>query len=159
MIHKMIYLFVVVSFLIECSPSTPYQSRRFTGGYEETQLDSSKFIISFRGNGYTSYERVSDFCLLRCAEVSKDHGFAYFLMADEKHLPKTYVDNNPSYTSTSGYSVANSVYLNSTNNSSSTVINKHKMVRRINCSKNKTSDEYLNADFVINSIRRKYKMK
>ena len=48
--------------------ATAYQSNAFTGGFSETQLDDV-FKVRFKGNGSTSRERASDFCLLRCGKL------------------------------------------------------------------------------------------
>jgi hypothetical protein len=40
--------------------------------------------LTFKGNGYTSRERATDFNLLRCAEVCLENGYKYFVIVDGK---------------------------------------------------------------------------
>ena len=55
------------------------------GGYEELQLSENMFTVSFRGNGYTRKQRAIDFCLLRCAEITENHGYKYFTIVDQRN--------------------------------------------------------------------------
>jgi len=86
----------VVTFylIIAIASQTEYKSSGFTGGFNELQLDSNKFDVSFRGNGYTSESKVIDLCLLRCAEICKEKGFDYFVIADNKNMNKSYITSN-----------------------------------------------------------------
>lgn len=91
----LISLFILL-FMSGCA--TKYQQDSFTGGFSETQLGENIFNVSFKGNGYTSRERASDFALLRCAEIAMNNGYNYFIIVDsEKYsvestytTPKTY---------------------------------------------------------------------
>jgi len=38
--------------------------------------------VSFRGNGYTSWEQANDFALLRAAHLALDHGYDFFAVTD-----------------------------------------------------------------------------
>ena len=71
-----------VALLALAGCSTPYQRTGFTGGFSETRLQENAFSVSFRGNGYTSRERSTDFALLRCAELTLENGFKFFAVAD-----------------------------------------------------------------------------
>jgi hypothetical protein len=75
-----------VAALISCS--TAYQPDGFTGGFEELQLDENVYEITFSGNGYTSEKRVSDFVLLRAAEISLQEGYPYFRIIDRRNWSK-----------------------------------------------------------------------
>lgn len=66
--------------LVGCS--TAYQRHGFTGGFDETQLQSEMYRVSFKGNGYTSSERAADLALLRCAEITLQNGYAFFAIVD-----------------------------------------------------------------------------
>ena len=77
----LIVLILLFSFLQGCAAN--YQPRGQTGeGFTETQLDKNVFRVSFSGNKYTDSERASDFALLRSAELTLQHGYKYFIMAD-----------------------------------------------------------------------------
>jgi hypothetical protein len=64
------------SLIVGCA--TGYTSTGFTGGYSETQLAPDVFRVTFRGNGYTSAERVQDFALLRAADLALSNDYTYF---------------------------------------------------------------------------------
>lgn len=68
--------------LIVAGCATPYQRSGLAGGFEETQLGENIFRVNFTGNGYTSKQRAQDFTLLRCAELSAEQGFPYFVIVD-----------------------------------------------------------------------------
>ncbi len=54
-------------------PKTDHQ-----GGYSHTQLAPDVFDVHYSGHGRYDPERVSDFLLLRSAELCADAGYAYF---------------------------------------------------------------------------------
>jgi hypothetical protein len=64
--------------------ATPYQASGLFGGYEERRLSENSFKVFFHGNRYTRGERAADFALLRSAEVADQHGFPYFVVAEEE---------------------------------------------------------------------------
>ncbi len=68
----------VASALLVSGCATPYQKDGLRGGYNEIQLDQNIFRISFQGNGYTSPRKVTDYILLRSAELTLEKGFRYF---------------------------------------------------------------------------------
>jgi hypothetical protein len=96
----MIFKYLLVGFLgiffISCA--TKYQSVGFTGGFSETQLSNDIFNVSFKGNGYTSREKASDFALLRSAELTLNNGYQYFIILNSEK----YIDHS-SYTSLKTY--------------------------------------------------------
>ena len=73
----------LLALLILCTGcGTAYQTLGMTGGYSETLLGEHAAEVHFKGNGYTGSERASDFCLLRCAELTLEHGCRYFAVVD-----------------------------------------------------------------------------
>lgn len=73
--RKLTALFATL-FLAGCA--TKYQSFGFSGGFSEVQLDTNVFRVSFKGNGYSSGDRVEEMALLRSAEVTLNNGFTHF---------------------------------------------------------------------------------
>jgi hypothetical protein len=59
--------------------STPYQPDGLSGGYSDNRIDSNTMSVEFRGNGYTSKRKVEMYLLYRCAEVTRDAGYDYFI--------------------------------------------------------------------------------
>ena len=79
-------LILVALLLHGCA--TPYQQTGLTGGFSETQLDENVWTVTFKGNGYTSRERATDFNLLRCAEICLENGYRYFMIVEGKEYSK-----------------------------------------------------------------------
>ncbi len=82
--------------------ATPYQARGFAGGFSETRLGEHRTRVTFKGNGYTSHERCSDFGLLRCAEIALDHGCNWIRVVDEREETDVRTISTPSTSYTSG---------------------------------------------------------
>jgi len=59
--------------------ATPYQPDGIGGGYSETQLGSSMIGVSFRANSSTPKHTVETYLLYRCAEVTRNAGYNYFV--------------------------------------------------------------------------------
>lgn len=59
---------------------TPYQSHGATGGYRDRQIDDQTLHVEFSGNGYTSRDTVHKYFMYRCAELTQQHGFKYFMV-------------------------------------------------------------------------------
>jgi len=94
-------LLLYVSFnLIGCA--TGYYSNRFTGGYSEIQIQDDIFKVKFRGNAYIDKDEVADYTLLRCAEVTLENGFSYFIIIEEKTDVRTYAYTTPTTAKTYG---------------------------------------------------------
>lgn len=58
--------------------ATPYTSNGLLGGFSDRQLSVDTYRVAFRGNGFTQDERASDFLMLRCAELTLQHGGKFF---------------------------------------------------------------------------------
>ncbi len=146
--------------------ATAYQRQDFTGGYSETRLAENIFQISFRGNGYTSRERASDFSLLRSAEVTIENGYQYFIIVESEKYSKTdlYTTPSTSYTTGSAYSYGNYAYgsgTTTTHGGQTYRISKPRANNIILCFKDKPDVNGLifDAEFVVKSIRGKYGIK
>lgn len=85
-----IILTLFVCFIIS-SCATSYSHKGLTGGYSETRLGEDTYSVRFQGNGYTSADKAGDFCLLRCAEITKENGYTYFkLIRGEERVTKDF---------------------------------------------------------------------
>lgn len=82
--ENVIRLFICFSLtvLMLSGCATPYKQEGFSGGFSETQLDRNMFSVSFRGNGYSSPERVNEMALLRSADIALEHGYLYFVVLE-----------------------------------------------------------------------------
>ena len=96
----------IISLMAGCA--TQYQQRSFTGGYSDTRISKDTALVSFKGNAYTSKERVQLYLLYRCAEVTRQYGFDYFIIGSGDTEARTgYVNNYSSTTNANAISTGN----------------------------------------------------
>jgi len=69
-----------LTFLILAGCATPYQPYSMMGGYFDKRIDENTFHVFFSGNGYSKREMEYAYFLHRCAEVTKNNGFDYFVI-------------------------------------------------------------------------------
>jgi hypothetical protein len=116
-LHKSIFLALLPFLLLLSGCATAYKPQGPMGGYSDMQFDKNTIEVSFRGNGYTSQETVEHYLLYRCAEVTIEHGYDYFVMADNHTdanlsfitTPSTYTATSNGYTS--GFGNSNSTFI------------------------------------------------
>jgi hypothetical protein len=82
--------------------ATPYQSESLTGGYKSMKVQDDVFKVSFRGNASTRSEQTENFVLLRCAEVTLENGYNYFVIIDSNTAIRTSTLTTPVTANTSG---------------------------------------------------------
>jgi hypothetical protein len=80
-------LAVLAAALALASCATAYQPRSMTGGYQERQLSEARWYVEFFGNGNTRRDTVFGFWLNRCAELTIEKGFDYFVFISKE--PRT----------------------------------------------------------------------
>lgn len=64
--------------LATTSCATGYGAKGLTGGYSDQKIDETHYRVKFDGNGHASKDRVWGFWMYRCAELTREKGFAYF---------------------------------------------------------------------------------
>ena len=79
---KRILLTIAVVALAGCG-STAYQKSGLTGGYSAKRLEPGTFRVEYAGNAYTEGSRATDFCFLRCAELTLENEYKYFKVVDQ----------------------------------------------------------------------------
>jgi hypothetical protein len=122
-------------FLVGCA--TAYKPNGFAGGFSDTQLAPDVFRVNFRGNGYTSAERVQNFAMLRAAELALEHGYSHFAIINEQD----------------GIAGATSFY----DNHASITIFKHRSGLMVKCFVTKPDGVFsLDAEYLRHSIRQRY---
>jgi hypothetical protein len=82
--------------------ATSYQPQGFTGGYSDFLSAPDEAVITFHGNGYTPGERVGQMAALRCAEVTLEHGYRYFVVTGISNVSGTSSFTTPGYAHTYG---------------------------------------------------------
>ena len=60
--------------------ATAYQPEGVSGGYTDQARGGNTVQISFRANGLTTPETLHSFLLRRCAEVTLQNGYSYFVV-------------------------------------------------------------------------------
>jgi hypothetical protein len=75
---------IVAVILTLASCATAYQPRSMTGGYQERQLSEGRWYVEFFGNGNTKRDTVFGFWLNRCAELTIERGFDYFVFISKE---------------------------------------------------------------------------
>jgi hypothetical protein len=86
-----------VSIIALASCATDYQPQGFTGGYSDYLTAPDEAVITFHGNGYTPPERVGEMASLRCAEVTLEHGYKYFIITAVSDLSGSTSFTTPGY--------------------------------------------------------------
>ncbi|WP_417483067.1 CC0125/CC1285 family lipoprotein [Maricaulis sp.] len=70
-----------ISVLTACATPTPYQAAGGDQwGFQETQIESNRFRVSFSGNSLTDRETVETYFLYRAAELTLERGFDHFIV-------------------------------------------------------------------------------
>lgn len=80
---RLILMLGSLAVLAACASPTPYQAavgNRW--GYEETQIESDRFRVSFGGNSMTDRETVETYLLYRSAELTLERGYDYFTLVE-----------------------------------------------------------------------------
>ena len=152
------WIILIMTIFIMSGCATKYKSVGFSGGYSETRLGSNIFNVSFRGNGYTSRERATDFTLLRSAELCLQNGFKYFIITNsEKH---TDLYTTPKSYDTSG-TINGSSFDATTTQSGGITFRKPSINNTVVCftKKPKMNGLIYDANFITKSIKTKYEIK
>jgi hypothetical protein len=75
-------LLTAVLLLALSACATPYQPDGLGGGYSDTFIDGRTVSVSFNGNQFTARNRVELDLLYRCAEITHNSGYDYFVLLD-----------------------------------------------------------------------------
>ena len=100
--RKISLLLLLVLFLSGCA--TPYQKYGLSGGYSDTQLQKDVFRVGFNGNAYVSKGTVQNYLLRRCAEVTIENGYDYFVIFEEENYAAQSSYTTPTQTTYQGSS-------------------------------------------------------
>jgi hypothetical protein len=80
--------------------ATPYQRHGLTGGFSEYPLDDDTYVVTFKGNGFTSRDRVRMYLHHRCAELTLETGHDAFAVIDGQSVDRTAQWVNPGHATT-----------------------------------------------------------
>lgn len=73
--------------------STAYQPDGFSGGYSDKMLANNTVLVSFRVNRLTTTDTLHSYLLRRCAEVTLQDGFNYFVLVHEEDPTEATTDS------------------------------------------------------------------
>jgi hypothetical protein len=81
--NRSLVLIALAATLAACA-SRPalYQPMHDDVGYGEQMLEPNRYRVWFAGNSATPRETVEDYVLYRCAELTLDKGYDYFVLSD-----------------------------------------------------------------------------
>ncbi len=158
---RIIILISIVFALFGCA--TSYKPEGYGGGFNESQLDTNIFKVSFRGNGWTHIERAEDLALLRSAELTLKNGFSHFIIVDgqTREERRTYTTPSQSYTTANATTSGNSAYglaQTTTYGGQTHSSSRPTTTNTIMCFKDKPDIEghVYDAKFICNSLGQKY---
>lgn len=78
--RKTIFILFYIALMIGCA--TGYNKCGFLGGYEDRVVEEDVFEVSFAGNGFVESKKAEDLALLRCALLTLEHKYKYFVVLD-----------------------------------------------------------------------------
>jgi hypothetical protein len=74
-----ILLMIIVPALLVASCAAPYQARGWGAGYEETKIDGNTFKVTYVDDDPNN---VDTYDLYRCAELTLEQGYDYFIITE-----------------------------------------------------------------------------
>ena len=77
---------LITIFVLLTGCATAYRPENLTGGYTNFRLADTTYRVRFKGNNYTSRDKVEQFLLYRCAELTTQLGYDHFLLISEDTL-------------------------------------------------------------------------
>jgi uncharacterized protein (UPF0333 family) len=160
---KTLLFLLSFTFLVQ-GCATGYQKSGMAGGYTETRLGENIFMVNFRGNGFTSSEKASDFALLRSAELALENGYSYFEIVDaNSHTSSSsYTTPTTSTTTANVYGYGNYAYgtaRTTTYGGQTYNVSKPSSSRTIVCYKEKPDEFFtFSAEFIYKELSTKYRL-
>ena len=78
---KLKFYFLIPLVIVLGGCATGYQSKGFWGdGYTEIITAPDSYVVMFKGNQYTSSDKVLEYVLLRASELTLKNGYNYFII-------------------------------------------------------------------------------
>lgn len=96
-----IIIVLLSSLILLTSCATSYKPLGLSGGYSEMALTEDTYKVSFQGNSYTSQEEVQNLFLRRCAELTLNKGYKYFVVSNSDIQVTTSYHKSPTTVNTS----------------------------------------------------------
>lgn len=142
-----IFSFSTIAFLILSGCGTSYKALGFNGGYSEIKTTPDSFIVTFKGNEFTSHEKVMQYALKRASELTIQNGYKYFSVISSTDRTKSYnyLKTNKNSSSSLG---ANFNEQGSSSTYSGTIM-EPKLVLEIKCFEEKAGSNLIDAEYFL----------
>jgi hypothetical protein len=86
---RLLFIISCAAFLASCSNQILYVPDPEPGtghyGYSDLPIDADRFEVTFTGNFDTPTQTVDQYALYRCAELTNQHGYDYFIVEHTRH--------------------------------------------------------------------------
>ena len=69
---------ICAAFLVGCA--TSYGPMGLAGGYEDAKVQDDTYNVTFSGNGFTSPVTAKNYLMYRCAEITVQNGYDFFVI-------------------------------------------------------------------------------
>ena len=149
---------LLIAIISACA--TSYQKLGSTGGYSETALAENVYRVNFAGNAYTSLENSDDYTLLRCAELTLEKNYKYFIIVDSNRTSLISVMTTPTKITGSGNTYGSITTFDATVTGGETHYSTRPLSSNlIRMFKDKPSGFYYDAAFIQKSIKEKYDLR
>ena len=96
MIKFILPAFLALLCLGACATATPYQAAtNSNGGYQDQQIESNRWAISFSGNSLTDRQTVETYLLYRAADLTSENGFDHFqIVTRQTDAQSSFISNS-----------------------------------------------------------------
>lgn len=112
---RFIFLSLILLTLFIAGCATSYHPENWRGyGFIEKQLSEQSYLVSFSGNSRTSPTDVQHMLLRRCAELTIQNGFSYFLILDkdsDKNSEFSYSEVSQEYDHSESFTKSVQIYM------------------------------------------------
>ena len=78
------YFTLLLLFFLITNCSTTYQPKGALGGYSEEKILDNLYRVEFEGNQHSKPEKIQNYLMYRCAELTQEMGYKYFAIVNEE---------------------------------------------------------------------------
>lgn len=108
---KLNSLLISLALLVGCSGQPAYVRSQFTSDLSETQISENAWRVVFTGGASWSMTNAENHALLRCADITLQNGFKYFVMDSSDSMSKSGTISMPDSSTTT--LIGNTAYTSS----------------------------------------------
>ena len=89
-VNHVLMIIVFTFLMMSCAPGPTGYWKLGVGdpytGYSETQIQKDVFQVSYKCNDATTYDAMKGLLAYRCAEITLQNGYDYFVVIEEKDI-------------------------------------------------------------------------